>query len=101
VRFLASIALRVADEAVGRVLRNLDERIKQLTRIPILDGVLISDVVVTTSGVTVGHGLGRVPVGCIIVKTPANVAYTTDEFTKTQLDVTCSSGTRTVNLWVF
>lgn len=93
--------MRVADQAVGRILRNHDERIKQLTLIPILDGVLLQDVDVTTSGVTVGHGLGRVPVGCIVVKSPANVSYTTDEFTKTQLDVTCSSGSRTVNLWVF
>lgn len=100
-RFIQSIAIRVADAMVGRVLRNHDDRIKQLVSVQILDGVPILDISVTTTGVTVNHGLGRVPVGCIVVKSPTNVTYATTEFTKQQLIIACSSGTPTVNLWVF
>lgn len=106
-KFLAPIAFRLAEakerlaEQVDRVLRNHDERIRELVAVSILRGKLIVDTDVTTSGTDVVHGLGRTPVGCIVLKSDAAVTYKKDDFNPKTITVTSSSGTRTVSLWIF
>lgn len=100
-RFLAPLILKVKSWAnVDRVLSNLDDRIRQIVKVPVLDGVLISDQDIPTAGVDIIHGLGRTPRGAIVVRASAGSRYTMDSFGATSFTVTASTAS-TVDLWVF
>jgi len=75
--------------------------VKRLVGIPFLSGRLIEDLDVTTSGLTVDHKLGRTPRGVWVVKSSTTASYQTDNFTQYSFDITSSSGTPVVSVWVF
>ena len=91
-----------------RAQDNISAAMARVVACPILDGVLIEDVVITTS-VNVAHGLGRAWRGYLITKknTNANVYSPTASNTSPAalLPLTASLGTGvanvTVSLWVF
>lgn len=102
-RFKSPISFRLPSffEPVDRILRNLDERVRELAAIRILSGVLVQNKQVSSTSPAVTHGLRRMPFGVIVIKSDATVTYKLDNFTKNTVDVTPSSGTRTVSLWIF
>ena len=99
---ISSAIFRVKDfDGVDRLIRHLDSRIKEIAAIRILRGRYVADVDVTTSGTEVLHGLGKTPIGVIVIKSEATVTYKSDQFTARSVRITSSSGTRTVSLWIF
>ena len=91
-----------SDPATNRMQERLRTIINVLAGLPILDGVLLENVTLTTADTPVAHGLGRVPRGCFMVKGNTSVAWSAttpadDKF----VYLLCASGTKTVSLWVF
>ena len=93
--------MRIVDwESADRVTRSLDDRIREIVRVPLLDGLLLAEVGATTAGTAVVHGLGRTPLGVLIVRADTAATYVLDQFNQTSFTVTASADS-TVNLWVF
>lgn len=82
------------------VQRATAEIIRQLVAIPILDGEVIEDIEITSSGVTVAHALQRVPIGWIPVRVSADVRLWDTGVDETSLTLD-ASGTATISIWVF
>ena len=100
-RFLTPLVMRIAELVdVDRMIRSLDDRIRQIVNVPILDGQLFQDIDATDPGVEVVHGLGRTPKGAIVVRASAFAGYIIDEFNSTSFTITASEDS-TVTLWVF
>ena len=79
------------------------EMFRQLRASPILQGVLLKDVSVTTSGTEIPHTLGRRWNGWIVVDKTTTASVTRSDSTDETkfLKLTSSSGTITISLWVF
>lgn len=92
--------IRTQDKDLVSLQNALARIFLDLLGLEILNGRLIEDVVVTTSTVTVDHGLNRVLKGWIVVKKNADRRVWQTSITSTQL-VLDSSATVTVSLWVF
>lgn len=67
----------------------------------LIKGRLIKDVIVTTSTVTINHGLGRQLIGWHIVRKNADANVWEDSAPTTTQLVLDSDATVTVSLWVF
>lgn len=84
--------------------RDAAEAFKQLSNIPLLDGVLVEDVVFASITVRVSHRLGRPYRGYIIVKQSASASLWVDA-TASGEDANYiplrSSAAVKVSLWVF
>jgi hypothetical protein len=85
----------------GLGIESLFDWAKEIVAIAILGGTVIKDVSVTTSGVSVNHGLGRVPQGAIVIKSDSADSFQVDNFTKTTFDITSGSGAAITSIWVF
>ena len=94
--------VNIKDFETSQLQRNTADFVQQLLDNPLLDGVLLEDIDVTTTATAFSHGLGREPRGYIIVKANASVTIyvTTSTTPKTTLKLT-GSGTATISLWVF
>ena len=74
----------------------------QLTRVPFLDGNLVEGISVSTTVTNVSHGLGRTPVGYIVVKAAAGVTiFDTATVTPTTTIGITSDNDTTISLWIF
>ena len=91
---------KLPDRDVQNALEGLYVPLQAILKIPLLDGVLKSDVEVTTSQATLRHGLGRRPLGWILVTKDANANVWEVSRNDTEL-VLDSSATVTVDVWVF
>jgi hypothetical protein len=83
--------------------RNVQAAFAELIGIPILNGSLIENVILSTTATKISHKLGRPFTGFIVVKKNANVdiwmdSSAVDNSLFIPLD---ASGTVTVSLWVF
>jgi hypothetical protein len=87
---------------LDRVQVNVRLFADQLINIPLLDGVLLEDVALSTSETQVKHKLGRAYRGWIIVDKNAqqDVWVSSTALNKTFLSLT-AAGTVTVSIWVF
>lgn len=107
-KFPASLLLQPGENMTGlsvaRMLRANAEKgketAKEAAKTEILNGRLLSDIVVATVSRRFDHGLGRQPVGWFIVdKTSALDVWRTDWDTRTiSLDASASS---TITIYVF
>lgn len=94
--------IRVDDVDLQRVQDRLHAGVEVLRTIPLLDGVLLKAQVIATTATNIGHGLGRAPLGWIVVSKTGlgdiyeNQANRTDRFLSLQ-----SSVAVTADLWVF
>lgn len=88
------------DESAARLMVYLKEWAAQITDVPLLDGVLLEDIDVSTTATWFTHGLGRTPRGWIVVKKEATVDIwqTGSSTSRIQLDADASA---TVSIWVF
>ncbi len=79
----------------------MDDVFKQIRLSTILDGVLLTDVIVPTTGIVASHTLDRQPLGWIVVdRTNANPVHRTAWNSKT-LTLVATTGSVTVALWIF
>ena len=90
------------NQELDRVQDNIQTFSEVLTKIPFLDGVLLEDVILTTTEKLINHTLGRKPLGWIIVKkNAAQDIYESGTTLQTRFLSLTAAGTVTVNLWVF
>lgn len=78
--------------------------VTEILRQPIIDGVQLNDIELTTTAVRVPHRLGRKVRGYVVVRSNAGVTVFDDNDGKLDLDKFLylqSSAPVTVNLWVF
>ena len=77
--------------------------VSALQSTPILDGELIEDVVLSTTGVNVSHGLGRPWRGWVVVDidTTATVYRASSDDESVFLRLRASAGTPIIKVWVF
>ena len=90
------------DAELARLVQSMKEFFGQFTNNPLLSGVIIKGVAVSTTAVAVSHNLGRIPEGYYIVK--ANAAVTVFDTTSTTPNSTIiltGSSTATVDLYIF
>lgn len=79
---------------------NVAQVLESLIAIPLLDGVLIKEVPVTTTGVKVSHLLRRQPVGWIIVDQNAAGSVYRTAWDVNSITLQSSANTQ-INMWVF
>jgi len=92
----------IKDFSTNQLQRNTAEFTQQLTNNPLLDGVLLEGLSVSTSATDFAHGLGRAPRGYFVVKASAAAAvFDTTSVTPTTTLKLTSSATATISLWVF
>ena len=89
-----------ANTDLQRVQTNVDDVFKQLRNAPILDGVLVENVIIGTTATSVSHTLQRQPRGFIIVDINADARVRRSAWTPTTLSL-ISTATVTLSLWVF
>lgn len=88
--------------SVERMQDSLEQAIKTLPSIELLDGVLLQDIALNTSPSRVEHRLGRKPVGYVVVRRSSSATVYDQADTKPEffLNLTASAAT-VVSLWVF
>lgn len=96
---------KTSNSELNQVINFITESFAQLLAdCPILRGVLLEDVNLTTSDTLVNHTLTRVPIGYLVVSKDANAAVYTSSTSnlrpKEQL-ILKASATVEVDLWVF
>lgn len=87
-----------------QVLESIVTSVRQVLRVPLLDGRLIKGVVLPPAASTkVTHGLGRRPLGWLVISTTGTGVITEpSQGTRTdQTLVLYSVSAATVDLWVF
>lgn len=89
---------------LDKVQSNISDYVQPLTNNPMLDGLILTEVDVSTSSTIVNHGLGRDIRGWFIVNKDSNInvwAVSSEQsFPGTQLVLT-ASGTGIVSIYVF
>lgn len=92
------------DLILDKFQTNVDQVLTSISSRRIIDGILLRDIVLTTSALLVPHLLGHPIDGYIVVKSNANAVVYDDEATNTIKDrfiKLLASATVTVTLWVF
>lgn len=77
---------------------------QQLINCPLIEGVLLQEVAVSSTGTYLEHKLNRIPIGYIVVrKNSSSVVFASSGGTwnNKHIYLTSSSGTITCDLWVF
>jgi len=90
------------EDDVAKLQERLQEFFVPLVSNPMLDGNLLQNVALTTSEKKVEHGLGRAPIGWIVVKQSANAVIwqPNSDLSGVFLNLQASAAV-TVSLWVF
>ena len=97
--------IKVDDKTTERFQDNVEQAIKPIISVPILDGVLCEDVSLT-AGISneVEHMLGRKPRGYMIVRKQRDTRIwdlqETNDTPTTTLSIACSHDS-TVSIWIF
>lgn len=91
------------DGAVGRALDRIYTLLTAVSQVPMLDGVLISDVPLVSTGFSsVGHRLSRRPRGYLVISQDASASVYEDKSLRDERNIALrSSATVNVDLWVF
>lgn len=94
--------LKSSTPELDRVQDNIQQYTTQLDTNPLLGGVLIKDVALSTTEVKVEHKLGREPQGWLIVKkNAAQDIYESSSFLPKRYLSLTAAGTVTASIWVF
>ena len=95
-------ASQIQDYETNTFQRNVIDFSTQLVKNPMLDGLLLTDIAVSTTAVEVPHNLGRDIVGYLVVKSDAAVSVFSSTSTTPKVTVKLTAdASATVNLWVF
>lgn len=88
------------DFGLKLMMQHIFEWADQFRQVSLVDGRLVENFEITTSGVSVEHKLGREPKGWIVVRKTADVRVWETDKSSTNLDLD-ASGTATISIWVF
>lgn len=88
------------DPMINRIQDNISKSYNDIVDIPMLQGVAVKQVVLSTSGTAVQHKLGRTPVGWFVTDkvVDANIWRTDWDSMFLYLDTDLAT---TIDLWVF
>lgn len=91
-----------SDTQLSLFQQALNDQFSQISKIPFINGQLVSGVVLVSSGATsVNTGLSRVAQGYFVISNSANSVIWNDDFSSdTSINLYCSLNT-TVDIWVF
>lgn len=91
-----------ADADVAKLQQRLEEFFAQFITNPLLDGVLLKQVKLSSSATQVSHNLGREPQGWLVVNKNANadVWQSSTNLPKSFIALTATADV-TIDLWVF
>ena len=93
-------AQHFSDVALSRMEQNVQEWANQVSGIPILDGVLLTDLDVSTTATWFAHGLGRQPRGWMVVDKNADARIWRTDWNSTRIQLDASSAAN-ISIWVF
>lgn len=94
--------IHTGDGDLNRVQDNITQFSTPISKLLLLDGVLLEDVALTSSETQVPHKLNRAPNGWIIVKkNAAQDVYESGTDVQNRFLSLTASGTVTVSLWIF
>lgn len=93
--------LATSNADLSRVQQNVEDVFKQILTSPILDGVLIENVIVGTSATAISHTLERLPRGYIVVSADKAATIYRTTWTPTTVSLVSSAATTTLSLWIF
>lgn len=89
-------------ESVERMQDSIERVISPIVNVPIINGILVNDIFVSTNPSRIEHKLGRKPLGYFIVKRDANsVVFDLPEVREDLFLNLQASANVTVSLWVF
>jgi len=92
--------LQTDDDSLNKVQDNLEYVLAPLLQSAILNGVQVNGAIIGTAPTNVDHGLGRTPLGYLIVsQNNGNVPYLVSKNSKVL--VLQSAGSVTLNLWIY
>lgn len=91
-------------EDTAKLQERLQEYLQPITKCPLIDGVLLTDLVLPAGTNTISHKLGRKLIGWIVVRNQANSVLwdgqNGNSLPEKTLIISCSAPT-TIDLWVF
>jgi hypothetical protein len=85
----------------NKLQENVALFINQIKLVPFLSGNAVSDIVITTSGLTVAHELGRIPQGYFITAINANATVWQTQASDDRFLYLDASATVTISIWVY
>ena len=97
-------SINTTDSDVRELQYRLSTVLRPVTKNPVLDGILLEDIVLGTSSTDVPHKLGRAARGYIPVKMNASANVYDEESSNSNKENFLklkASASVTVNLWVF
>ena len=93
--------INTTDRDLILVQDNVANTFNPLTRVPILDGVLLTDIALSTVAARIEHTLGRIPLGYIVVMLNKNATVFGTESDSRLITLTSSANDTICSLWVF
>jgi len=96
-------SLQTGFREVDMVQGNLKEKFEEIDNQEILDGILIKDVSISTTNISLGHKLGRKYIGFMVVDNQDGLIVQNTRSSQDDLYLTIktTAGTGKVSLWVF
>lgn len=92
--------IQTVDRDLNRVQDQVFQALNPVLKNVLIDSVQINDIQITTSGVDIDHGLGRVPLGWFVVDSTASATVWRTAWTDRILSLD-ASGTATISIVVF
>lgn len=90
---------QMSTDELNKLVQLINRFSLQFKNYSIIDGIMVTtDVAIGSNSVV--HGLGKIPVGFLVIAKSANEDIWGNVFTKENLTIE-SSGTATLKLWVF
>jgi len=91
--------INTKDNVLNRIQAEV-QKVNSVLTCPLLNGNLVTADLLASGGVSVNHGLGRAPLGWIVVDAPVAVTTWSTESNRNVL-VLNASADASVTLWVF
>lgn len=93
--------INTGDRDLTLVQDNVANTFNPITRIPLLDGQLLTDVALSTAPTRVEHTLGRKPLGYIITGLNHAATIFGTESDSRLITLTASANGTVANIWIF
>lgn len=90
-----------SDRELMAVQTNVEQTLGPLSRLPILDGTLLTSIAISTSDTQVSHKLGRIPQGYMIAGQNADARIWQSSAATDQFITLKASSAVITTIWVF
>lgn len=93
--------INTMDRDLSLIQDNVSNTFNPITRIPILDGQLLTAIELGTASQRIEHTLGRKPLGYIVVMLNQDATVFGTESDSRLITLSASANNTTCNLWIF